>query len=400
MKRSTLSRRFAGIAVLTALLATAIGPATAADETVDMPTLLSVSGSAAFIGKQALESVQRLAAAINAQGGIRGKMLKVSLQDTTSTPATAVQLLNGLISAHVQAVFGPTFTAECSALAPLITSGPIVSCFSPGVHPPAGSFMFSGGVGSDSMAHSIATYFRGKGYTRIAIISSTDASGQDFEENFDKAMAEPANSSMKLVGREHFATSDISVAAQIARIKSSNPQTLIVWTAGTGLGVALHAVHDVGLDVPIMAGNGNMVRAQLTGYEAFLPKTLMFPGILGMTPLASSPGPGSPWPRPPAKPRKRSTSPPTRKTVSSPICRVRSRGTRPISCSTHTKPSAGTPPRSNSATGSFRNTRGPASTASTTSQNSRNAALGRNHASSTAGIRKPTTSSRSAVPAV
>jgi branched-chain amino acid transport system substrate-binding protein len=289
MKRSTLSRRFAGIAVLTALLATAIGPATAADETVDMPTLLSVSGSAAFIGKQALESVQRLAAAINAQGGIRGKMLKVSLQDTTSTPATAVQLLNGLISAHVQAVFGPTFTAECSALAPLITSGPIVSCFSPGVHPPAGSFMFSGGVGSDSMAHSIATYFRGKGYTRIAIISSTDASGQDFEENFDKAMAEPANSSMKLVGREHFATSDISVAAQIARIKSSNPQTLIVWTAGTGLGVALHAVHDVGLDVPIMAGNGNMVRAQLTGYEAFLPKTLMFPGILGMTPLASSP---------------------------------------------------------------------------------------------------------------
>ena len=198
-------------------------------------------------------------------------------------------MLNGLISAHVQAVFGPTFTAECSALAPLITSGPIVSCFSPGVHPPAGSFMFSGGVGSDSMAHSIATYFRGKGYTRIAIISSTDASGQDFEENFDKAMAEPANSSMKLVGREHFATSDISVAAQIARIKSSNPQTLIVWTAGTGLGVALHAVHDVGLDVPIMAGNGNMVRAQLTGYEAFLPKTLMFPGILGMTPLASSP---------------------------------------------------------------------------------------------------------------
>jgi branched-chain amino acid transport system substrate-binding protein len=31
-----------------------------------------------------------------------------------------------------------------------------------------------------------------------------------------------------------------------------------------------------------------MVRQQLNGYEAFLPKSLMFPGILGMTPLASS----------------------------------------------------------------------------------------------------------------
>jgi branched-chain amino acid transport system substrate-binding protein len=288
MPSFTIARRFAGLAVLTALLAAAIGPATAADETVELPTLLSVSGSAAFIGKQALESVQRLTAVVNAQGGIRGKMLHVSLQDTTSTPSTAVQLLNGLISSHVQAVFGPTFTAECSALAPLIASGPVVSCYAPGVHPPAGSFMFSGGVGSDSMAHAIATYFRGRGWTRVAIISSTDASGQDFEENFNKAMEEPANASLKLVAREHFATSDISVAAQISRIKAANPQTLIVWTAGTGLGVALHGVHDVDLDVPIMAGNGNMVRAQLNSYESFLPKSLMFPGILGMTPLASS----------------------------------------------------------------------------------------------------------------
>ena len=77
--------------------------------------------------------------------------------------------------------------------------------------------------------------------------------------------------------------------AQIARIKATNPQTVIVWTAGTGLGVALQGVHDVGLDVPIMAGNGNMVRPQLDGYAAFLPKTLLFPGILGITPLATSP---------------------------------------------------------------------------------------------------------------
>ena len=279
--------RYAAFGLVVALLAAVAGPTAAAEETFEMPTLLSVSGSAAFIGKQALESVQRLAAVVNAQGGIRGKMLHVSLQDTTSTPATAVQLLNGLISNHVQATFGPTFTAECSALAPLIASGPIVSCFAPGVHPKPGAFMFSGGVGSDSMALSIATYFRGKGWKRVAIISSTDASGQDFEENFDKALAEPVNKSIDLVAREHFATSDLSVAAQISRIKTANPQALVVWTAGTGLGVALHGIHDVDLDVPIMAGNGNMVRAQLTGYDAFLPKTLMFPGILGMTPLAS-----------------------------------------------------------------------------------------------------------------
>ncbi len=133
-------RRFAGLALLTALLATAVVPATAADETVDLPTILSVTGGAGFIGKMSVESVQLLAGMVNAQGGIRGKMVHVALQDTTTSPAIAVQFLNQLISNHVQAVFGPTFTSECAALAPLITNGPVVSCFSPGVHPPAGSY--------------------------------------------------------------------------------------------------------------------------------------------------------------------------------------------------------------------------------------------------------------------
>jgi branched-chain amino acid transport system substrate-binding protein len=283
MPRFPNCRRFAGIALLAAIVAAGVGPATAADETVELPTVLSVTGPAAFIGKQALQSVQLIAGIVNAQGGIRGKTVHVSLQDTTSSPATAVQLLNQLISQHVAATFGPTFTAECSALIPLITAGPLVSCFSPGVHPAPGSFMFSAGVGSDAMAAGIATYFRSQKWTRVAIMSSTDASGQDFEENFNKVMAEPVNSGLKIVAREHFAVSDLSVAAQISRIKSADPQTVIVWTAGTGLGVALHGIHDVGLDVPVMAGNGNMVHAQLTGYDGFLPKTLLFPGVPGIT---------------------------------------------------------------------------------------------------------------------
>jgi branched-chain amino acid transport system substrate-binding protein len=289
MSRFPNCRRFIGVTLLAAIVAAGVGPATAADETVELPTVLSVTGPAAFIGKQALQSVQLIAGIVNAQGGIRGKTVHVSLQDTTSSPATAVQLLNQLISQHVAATFGPTFTAECSALIPLITAGPIVSCFSPGVHPAPGSFMFSAGVGSDAMAAGIATYFRGQKWTRVAIMSSTDASGQDFEENFNKVMAEPVNSGLKIVAREHFAVSDLSVAAQISRIKSADPQTVIVWTAGTGLGVALHGIHDVGLDVPVMAGNGNMVHAQLTGYDGFLPKTLLFPGVPGVTPPASEP---------------------------------------------------------------------------------------------------------------
>ena len=279
-------RRAAGLVLVAMMVCLAMPAARAADETVKLPTILSVTGSAAFIGKEALESEQLIVALVNAQGGIRGKQVAVDLHDTTSNPATAVQLANQIISTKVAAIFGPTFTAECNAVAPLISSGPWVSCYSPGVHPKPGSFMISGGVGSDGMAAAIATFFRGKKWTNVAIIASTDASGQDFEENFDKVLAEPANSGLKLVEREHFAVSDLSVTAQMTRIKAANPQVVIVWTAGTGLGTALHGVHDVGLDTPIVAGNANMVRQQLSGYKGFTPKQLMFPGILGITPVA------------------------------------------------------------------------------------------------------------------
>ncbi len=279
----------AGIVTLALTLAGVTArPSAAADAPVDLASLLELSGNATFIGKEALESVKLIVDAANAQGGIRGRQLHLAVQDTTSTPSVAVQLVNDVKARGVAAIFGPTFTADCNAVAPLVASGPVVLCYSPGVHPPPGSFMFSGGVGTDGMSLAITTYFRDKGLTHVALINSTDASGQDFEENFERALALPQNAGLQLVAHEHFAVTDLSVAAQVARIKTAAPQVVIVWTAGLGLGVALHGVHDAGIDVPILAGNANMVRAQLAQYKDILPKTLLFPGILGMAPTTDA----------------------------------------------------------------------------------------------------------------
>ena len=271
------------------LTASSSGVAAAAPSTVELPTLLSVSGSAAFIGKEALESVRLIVAQRNASGGVRGRRLRIALTDTASQPLLALQAMNQVKATSAAAVFGPTFTAECNAVAPIVKSGPVVSCFSPGVHPAPGSFMFSAGVGSGGMAQALARYFHDRDWQRIGMISSIDASGQDFETQFDRVMAQPDNARLHLVVREHFNVSDLSVAAQLARIKAANPQVVIVWTAGTGLGVALRGIKQVGLNVPIVAGNGNMVRSQLASYSGSIPATLLFPGLLGMTPSTDAP---------------------------------------------------------------------------------------------------------------
>jgi branched-chain amino acid transport system substrate-binding protein len=285
-------RRYAVIALglaVALLTASSSAVAAAAPARVELPTLLSVTGSAAYIGKEALESVRLVVAQRNADGGVRGRLLDVALTDTGTQPLLALQAMNQIKAKSAAAVFGPTFTAVCNAVEPIVKDGPVVSCFSPGVHPKPGSFMFSAGVGSGGMAQALATYFNDRNWQRIGMISSIDASGQDFETQFDRVMAQPENARLHLVAREHFNVSDLSVAAQMARIKAANPQVVIVWTAGTGLGVALHGIKQVGLNVPVVAGNGNMVRSQLSNYSGFIPATLLFPGLLGMTPATDAP---------------------------------------------------------------------------------------------------------------
>lgn len=260
-----------------------------AAEPYEINVLLSLTGSAAFIGKEEQTSLGIIERLVNQSGGVRGRPIKFVIGDDQSSPQVGVQLANAIIAKRVPIVLGPTFTSVCNAVLPLIReNGPVMYCLSPGIHPVAGGYAFSATVGSSDMALVIAHFMRDHGWNRVAIISSTDASGQDFEKGFDAALALPENKSLQLVAREHFATSDVSVNAQMARIKAANPRGMIGWTAGTGFGTVLHGYHDVGLDVPIVGGNGNMIFAQLAQYSGFIPKELYFPGVLGMS-IAQTP---------------------------------------------------------------------------------------------------------------
>lgn len=252
-------------------------------------SMLSLTGRAAFIGKAEQTTLETIQAYVNAHGGIRGRQIAFAIQDDQSTPATGVQIQNQFNSDKVPIVLGPTFTQVCSAVAPLVeTKGPVSYCFSPGIHPKPDTYVFSSGVGSHEMADAIARWARLKGWTKIAIISSTDASGQDFEEGLNLALARSENKGVELVAREHFATTDLSVTAQITRIKAAAPQMAIAWTAGTAFGTLLQGFHDVGVTVPIVGGNGNMIVEQLRQYKAFLPRELYFPGQLGLARQHSS----------------------------------------------------------------------------------------------------------------
>lgn len=268
-------RKLAAATLALALCAPFAGAAAA--DNYDINVILPQTGGASFLGKAEMHALELVQKTVNASGGIHGKQLQFKFYDDQSSPQTAVQMANQVLATKPSVMIGPAIVAMCNAVAPLVKEGPVMYCMSPGIHPPAGSYVFTSSVSTHDLENALIRYFRMKGWTRIALITSTDASGQDAERGVDEVLKLPENKDVKLVERVHFNPTDVSVAAQIERVKAAKPQAFIAWSTGAPIATIFKGIVQAGLDVPVATTDGNMTYAQMKQYAAFLPKQLYFP---------------------------------------------------------------------------------------------------------------------------
>lgn len=251
-------------------------PALAADA-YRINVVSPLTGGGSFLGKGQQQTLEALKALVNKEGGVAGREIDFVYHDDQSSPQTAVQLANKVIAEKPSVMIGSSLVAMCNAMSPLLKSGPVDYCLSPGVHPAAGSFQFSTNVDTRDLMDTLLRYFRLRGWTRIAFMTSTDASGQDAEHGFDEMIKQPENASMAIVERQRFNPTDVSVSAQIERIKAANPQVFVAWSSGAPIATILKATFQAGLDIPFATTNANQTFAQFDQYKDFLPKEIYLP---------------------------------------------------------------------------------------------------------------------------
>ena len=251
---------------------------------VEIPAILPLTGPTAFLGKSEQSALALVEDLVNKAGGISGRPVKFAVQDDQSDPQLSVQLYNGIAAAKPAVIIGPAVTATCGAIAPLLKDGPVLYCLSPGVHPDKGSWAYSWGIVTTEQIAADVRYFRERGFNKIALLTSTDASGQDGERSVDAALAMPENRAVTLVGREHYAVSDLSVSAQVSRIKASGAQALIAWGTGTSIGTIFHATTDANLDIPVAISAANLLYPIMKQFAAILPKQLVSSAFAGLAP--------------------------------------------------------------------------------------------------------------------
>lgn len=269
--------RFQGIAIAAFALTCVLSFGTvtfAVEEEFPIHVIVSLTGLASFIGNQDKVTLGLGEKLINESGGIQGRPVKFIFYDDQSSPQNAVQILNQIVATKPAIFLGPNLSATCSAVAPLLANGPTDYCLSPAIAPAKGSYVFSTLPSTKDAISAQVRFFRMKGLKRLALLSSTDATGQDNERATDEALKQAENADVKIVERGHFNPSDISVVAQLERIKAAQPQAIMVWTAGTPLATVLKGIVQVGLEVPVAANDANMIYAQMAQYKSFLPKVL------------------------------------------------------------------------------------------------------------------------------
>jgi branched-chain amino acid transport system substrate-binding protein len=256
--------------------------AMAAGAPLEVNAILSMTGAGSFLGSAENQSLQIVEGMVNASGGIRGRPLKFVVLDDGSSPQTSVQLMNQLVAKRVPVVLGPALTASCAAVEPLAeAAGPLTYCLSPVVEPAPGSYLYSSSIGTKDFLPRTMQWLHEHKLTKIAIFTSTDATGQDYEKQLDSSLALPENRDIAVVAREHFAPADLTVAAQMARIKAAVPLALMTFATGTPFGTVLRGFHDAGLDIPVFASAGNLSRVQLQQYASFAPSQLLFVAARG-----------------------------------------------------------------------------------------------------------------------
>jgi branched-chain amino acid transport system substrate-binding protein len=288
-----MKHRFAAALTLAALMLGIGAPAGAQPAPLEINVMLSMSGPVSFLGKAEQAAFDTLETMVNKKGGIAGHPIKFVVADDTSNPQVALQLANSYIAKGVPVFVGSPLASACfSFMAIIAKTGPVDYCLSPPVSAPAGSYVFTAGASAVDQATALMKYLKDRGLTKIAVLTTTDATGHDFENSYLTVLGRPENkTSMTLVGDEHFAPTDLSVAAQIARLKAANPQVIVMGTIGLASGTIFRGLQDSGLDLPVAAPNGNMLYSEMANFSTILPKELIFPAYRAMTEGDVRPGP-------------------------------------------------------------------------------------------------------------
>ena len=219
--------------------------------------IFSVTGDASSLGVPEKNTAEMLEKQINAQGGISGHPLRIVIEDDRGDPAEALSAARRLVERDkVLAIIGPSRTGTTMAIKDYMNQVkvPLLSCAA-GIEivEPVAKYVFKTPQSDRMAVQKIIVYLKSKKITRVASISDNTPFGKG---GLHELQALLPKAGLKLLTAEEYGPKDVSMEAQIMKIRGVNPQAVICWGTPPGPAIVAKNMKQLGVKAPLICSHG------------------------------------------------------------------------------------------------------------------------------------------------
>jgi len=229
-----------------------------AKEPYRIGAVVSLSGTYAGLGEPEKNTIEMEVARINDAGGVDGHPIEVIIEDDATDEAQAVSATSKLIEQdEVLAVIGATGTGQTMAMRTEIDRAGIPQVSMAGgtvitsdFHP----LVFQTPWSNTLVVPYLYGYLQEQGITKIAAIADSGGFGKD---GIAVLEANAADFGIEIVANEAFNAGDADMTAQLTKIKATDAEALVMWTAGAEAATVVKNADQLQLGIPLYGSHGN-----------------------------------------------------------------------------------------------------------------------------------------------
>ncbi|MFZ5450148.1 MAG: ABC transporter substrate-binding protein [Thermodesulfobacteriota bacterium] len=221
--------------------------------------IFSISGPASYLGEPERNSMEMVAEAVNATGGINGHPLKLVIYDdegdVTKARLHATKLAQ---DKDVLAIIGPSITPASMTVLEVTQKAklPLISCAAAaGITSPAKDrFWTFKTAQTDEMAVArIYEYCKRHNISKVAILTVSSTFGVAGK---DQLLAQAPKNGIEVVGQEVFGDKDTDMTPQLTKIRSLPAQAIICWGVGPAPALVAKNMKQLGIAIPLIQSHG------------------------------------------------------------------------------------------------------------------------------------------------
>ena len=262
MKKTLLSGVLASVMAVTLLAGCSGngGSTSASGDTIKIGAIGPLSGAASTYGISVKEGAQLLEKEVNAAGGINGKKIQFIFEDDQAEPNSSMQAFNKLVdNEKVCAILGPVTSGATLAVAQNATAKQIPmitpTATEPTITKQGGDFMFRGCFVDSFQGDVLAKYATEKlGKKTAAVLYN---SGSDYSKGIADSFKAKFEGAGGTIGE--FLTyndKDTDFKAQLTKIKSLNPDIIVLPDYYNVVGLIAKQARDMGITSQFLGGDG------------------------------------------------------------------------------------------------------------------------------------------------